>query len=265
MKALILAAGEGQRLRPLTQDRPKPMLPVGDSPLLEQIILLLKQHEITELAINLHYKPWAIVRYLGRGQRLGVRIHYSYERQMLGSAGAAKRLAWFFQDGPFIVFYGDLYTDMNISKLVAAHKGGNAPVTMALYEVNNPTACGIVGLDKQNYVTRFVEKPAPDQVFSRLANAGVFVVDPQILDMVLPEVTYDFGHDLFPLMLDKGLPIQGHRIREMLIDIGTPKNYQRAQHIAARHVTDIPTYTSSLVFDEERLDKHPLNSHPVNS
>jgi len=234
VKALILAAGEGQRLRPLTHDRPKPMLPVGARPLLEQIIILLKQHRIADIAINLHYKPWAIVHTLGRGRRRGVRIYYSFEQRLLGSAGAARRLAWFFKDSPFLVFYGDLYTDMNIGELIAAHQRGNALVTMALYKVDNPTACGIVELNKQGRVMRFVEKPSPAQVFSRLANAGVFVVDPRVLDLIPPEVPFDFGQDLFPRMLSEGLPIQGYRIRELLIDIGTPDNYQRAQHIATQ-------------------------------
>jgi NDP-sugar pyrophosphorylase family protein len=102
MKALVLAAGEGQRLRPLTADRPKPMLPVGGRPLLEHIILLLKKHGIEEIAINLHYRPWAIVSHFGQGDRWGVRIRYSVEEQLLGSAGAARRLGWFLGEAPFL-------------------------------------------------------------------------------------------------------------------------------------------------------------------
>ncbi|MGD9101652.1 MAG: nucleotidyltransferase family protein, partial [Anaerolineae bacterium] len=177
MKALILAAGEGTRLGPLTADRPKPMLPVGGVPLIEHIVLLLKRHGINNIAINLHYKPWTIIHHLGHGRRWGVRIHYSFEEALLGSAGAAKRLEWYF-DESFIVFYGDLYTDLNLSNLIAAHHQGGAPLTMALYAVDNPTQCGIVELDEQSRVRRFVEKPAPDQVFSQLANAGVLVVEP---------------------------------------------------------------------------------------
>lgn len=235
-KALVLCAGEGKRLRPLTHDRPKPMLPVEGRPLLGRIVALLREHGITEIAINLHYKPLTIVRHLGRGERWSVRVHYSYEERLLGSAGAARRLTWYLRDGPFIVFYGDLYTDLNVSELIAAHRRGSAWVTIALYEVDNPTACGIVELDQHGRVSRFVEKPEPDQVFSRLANAGIFVVEPQVLDLIPPETPYDFGHDLFPQMLRMGLPIQGYEIREMLIDIGTPKNYQRAQAIASSYI-----------------------------
>lgn len=233
VKALILAAGEGQRLRPLTLDRPKPMLPVGGRPLLEQIVLLLKAHGIVDIAINLHYKPRSIIEHLGIGEYLGVRINYSYEEKLLGSAGAARRLRDYFQGAPFVVFYGDLYTDLNVSALLHAHDQSRAQVTMALYEVENPTACGIVELDERQYVRRFVEKPRPDQVFSRLANAGVLVVEPSILDWIPPGVPFDFGRDVFPRMLELGMPIRGHLIHEMLIDIGTPENYQRAQQAAA--------------------------------
>ena len=239
MKALILAAGEGTRLRPLTTDRPKPMLPVGGVPLLEHIVALLHRHGVTHIAINLHYKPWAIVRHLGHGQRWGVRIHYSFEKQLLGSAGAAKRLEWYL-DESFIVFYGDVYTEMDLSALMTAHRHSGALMTMALYEVDNPTACGIVELDDQSRVRRFVEKPAPDQVFSRLANAGIFVVEPQVLSELPQEQYLDFGRDIFPQMLVKGQTIMGYPITTPLIDIGTPENYQKAQQLAALQLVASP-------------------------
>ena len=232
MKALVLCAGEGQRLRPLTNDRPKPMLSIGDRPLLERIVVLLRQHGITDIAINLHYKPLSIVNHLGEGSQWGVHIRYSYEEELLGSAGAARRLAPYLKDAPFVVFYGDLFTDLNLGRLLVSHKQGNAWVTMGLYTVDNPTACGIVELDRENRVTRFMEKPQADEVFSRLANAGVFVVEPQVLDLIPPETTFDFGHDLFPRMLSQELPIQGYVIEQLLIDIGTKRNYERAQEIA---------------------------------
>lgn len=242
MKALILAAGEGTRLRPLTADRPKPMLPVGGVPLLEQIVSLLKRHGISDIAINLHYKPWTIVRHLGYGRRWGVHIHYSFEEELLGSAGAAKRLAWYF-DESFIVFYGDVYTEMDLSGLMEAHRQGAAPVTMTLYAVDNPTECGIVELDAKSRVRRFVEKPAPDQVFSRLANAGIFVVEPEVLSGLPADEYLDFGQDVFPKMLASGQPIVGYPITESLIDIGTPENYRKAQRLAEKR-TAAPAGTS---------------------
>ena len=232
MRALVLAAGEGQRLRPLTDDRPKPMLPVGDRPLLEQIVCLLSRHGITEIAINLHHKPRAIQDHFADGSRFGVQIEYSYEEQLLGSAGAVKKLEHYFGDDPFVVFYGDLYTDLDLGQLVSAHESTGALVTMTLYEVENPTACGIVELDELGQVTRFVEKPTREEVFSRLANAGVFVVDPQVIDLIPSGSPSDFGQHVFPQMLALGMPIHGYVIQDLLIDIGTPSNYERAQRVA---------------------------------
>lgn len=245
MKALILAAGEGTRLRPLTADRPKPMLPVGGVPLLERIVLLLKRCGVTDIAINLHYRPWTIVHHLGQGQRWGVHIHYSFEEELLGSAGAAKRLEWYLNES-FVVYYGDVYTEMDLSGLAAAHRGGGALVTMALYAVDNPTECGIVELDDQSRVLRFVEKPAPDQVFSRLANAGIFVVEPEVLSGLPVGRCLDFGHDVFPQMLASGQTIAGYPITETLIDIGTLESYEKAQRLAAQlAATDSQTRPSS--------------------
>jgi len=228
MKALILAAGEGQRLRPLTLTRPKPMLPVAGRPLLEHIVTLLRHHGITQQAINLHYKPQTIVSHFGNGQQWGVQITYSFEQQLLGSAGAAKKLHWFL-DQTFVVFYGDLYTDLNLRRLLDFHRRHNALATVALYEVSNPTACGIVDLDAGQRIRRFVEKPAPEEVFSNLANAGVYVLEPAVLSFVPSGRPFDFGHDLFPTLLDVGLPLMGYPIQESLIDIGTMEKYLALQ------------------------------------
>ena len=179
MKGLILAAGESHRLRPLTFTRPKPMLPVAGRPLLEHIVALLRQHGVSQLAINLHHQPATITVHFGNGQRWGVRIVYSYEQRLLGSAGAAKKLAWFF-DQTFVVFYGDLYTGLNLGSLIDFHFCHNALATIALYEVPNPTACGIVELDDRQCIRQFVEKPTPEEVFSRLSRSNfVGIIHPR--------------------------------------------------------------------------------------
>jgi NDP-sugar pyrophosphorylase family protein len=205
-------------------------------------VVLLKQHGISEIAINLHYRPRTIVHHFGYGRRWGVQIHYSFEEQLLGSAGAAKQLEWFL-DESFIVFYGDVYTELDLSELMEAHRQGDALVTMALYEVENPTACGIVELDEQARVRRFVEKPAPDEIFSRLANAGVFVVEPDVLSWLPAGQTVDFGRDVFPQMLRLGQTIAGYPMQDALIDIGTKESYQKAQLLAANKRTSrAPTH-----------------------
>ncbi len=230
MKALILAAGEGSRLRPLTLTCPKPMLPLGGRPLLEHIILLLKRCGITRIAINLHYKPWIIPLYFWDGYPWGVEITYSVEENLLGSAGAAKRLQYYF-DETFVVFYGDLYTEMDLRPLIDFHRQKGSQITVALYEVDNPCDCGIVDLTPAGQIRRFVEKPAPGEVFSNLANAGVYVVEPAVLDYVPSGRPYDFGRDLFPRLLAEGMNVWGYPIHDLLIDIGTPAKYQEVQRL----------------------------------
>ena len=237
MKALILAAGEGTRLRPLTLDRPKPMLPIAGRPLLEHTIAWLKRHGITQMAINLHHRPEAITEHFGDGRRWGVQIVYSHEEQPLGTAGAARRLQSFFGD-TFVVVYGDVLTDMDLTAMLDSHlshraKVGRVPLlaTIALYRVPNPSECGLVGLDGDHRITCFVEKPPPEAVFTDLANAGVYVLEPAILAYVPPDTGYDFGHDLFPRLLESGIPLYGHPLgpQEYLIDIGSLEKYRRAQ------------------------------------
>jgi NDP-sugar pyrophosphorylase family protein len=242
MKALILAAGEGRRLRPLTADRPKPMLPIGKIPLLEQIVSLLHRHGITDIAINLHYKPWSIVQHLGLGHRWGVRIHYSLEEQLLGSAGAAKRLEWYL-DERFIVYYGDVYTQMNLTALTTAHHQQGGLVTMALHELNNsvvPQADpdGIFEIDAHSRVRRVMKDPSSDKVL-RLANAGILVVEPQVFSDLVPDQPLDFGQDVIPQLIAAGQPVVGFPVKEPLIDIGTREDYKRAQQAAAQAQTDL--------------------------
>ena len=228
MKALILAAGEGTRLRPLTLDRPKPMLSVGGQPILEHLVTLLRVHGVTEIAINLHYKPDVIVSHFGDGGRFGVSITYSPEERLLGSAGAAKQLAWFL-DEPFIVLYGDVLTDLDLTSLAARHRAGGAMTTLALYEVDDPSRVGIVSLDDAGRVTRFVEKPPPGLDVGRLANAGIYVVEPDVLTLIPVGQPFDFGHDLFPLMLERGLPLLGCQADGYVLDIGSPARYAQAE------------------------------------
>jgi NDP-sugar pyrophosphorylase family protein len=237
MKALILAAGEGTGSRPLAADGPIPMLPVGGVPLVEHSVSLLQRHGVTHIAINLHHKPWAIVRHLGHGRRWGVRIHYSFEERLLGSAGAAKRLEWYL-DESFIVLHGDVYTEMELSAMMTAHRQGGAPITLALCESDSPTGYGLVELDGRSRVRRFVEKATPDRGFSRLAVAGICVVEPPVLSGLPAERRLDFGQDVFRPMLAEGQTITGYSVTAPVIDIGTPENYQQARRLAATRATD---------------------------
>ena len=235
MKALISATGEGSRLRPLTADSSKPMQSVGGVPQLERIVSLLKRHGITEIAINLHHKPWAVVHHLGIGRRWGVHIHYSFEETLLGSAGAAKRLEWYL-DESFIVFESDVYTEMDLSGLIEAHRQGGALVTMTLFTVDNPEKRGIVELDAASRVRRIVEKPPPTQISSRLVNAGIFVVEPEILSWLTADQHVDLRYDVFSRILASGLPVIGYPATEILNHTDTSNDFQKPQQLATEHV-----------------------------
>lgn len=228
MKALILAAGEGTRLRPLTLDRPKPMLPIGGHPILAHLIAYLTGHGIHEIAINLHYRPEVIRDEMGDGSALGARITYSPEERLLGSAGAVKRLAAFL-DEPFVVLYGDVLIDVDLGAVIAHHRATGAQATILVHEVDDPTRCGIVDLDPAGRIHRFVEKPAPEAVFSNLANAGLYVIDPAVLDLIPDDRPSDFGGDVFPALLERGRPVAGLTLPGYILDIGAPERYAQAE------------------------------------
>ena len=232
MKGMILAAGEGTRLRPLTYDTPKPMLPVAGKPLLEHILLYLKSFGITDLAINLYHLPHAVIDYFGDGRNWGLSLRYSVEKQLLGSAGGVKQLQDFF-DETFVVYYGDIFTQADLHPMIDRHRRMDALATMGLYEVPDPWNRGIVELDHTNIVVRFAEKPARDQVFSNLANAGIYVLEPEVLNSIPVQQVYDFGHDVFPDLLAKGAKIAGYTLQDRLIDIGLPEKYLEANRFAS--------------------------------
>ena len=252
MKALILAAGQGTRLKRLTQTRPKPMLPIGGKPLLQHTIEWLKAHRVVDIAINVHHHPQTITEYFGDGSTFGVSIVYSHEETLLGTAGAAKRLAAFLDEN-FVVIYGDVFTTLDLTHFIQFHNCESTQtnratvMTLALYHVSNPTQCGIVGLDSEGHVTRFVEKPLPDQVFSELAFSGVMICQPEILDYIPVGSVFDFGHDLIPTLLTHNLPMRAEAIaiNESVIDIGTLPGYLNALRYFYRSVRIPPKHATA--------------------
>jgi len=244
MKALILSAGNGTRLGHLTDHVPKPMLSVGGKPLLEHIVALLRRHGISEIAINLHYRPDVILDHFGSGEAFNVHLVYCYEATLLGTAGSALScLNWVYPD-PFLVYYGDVYSDMNLTEVIEHHRACQALATIVVNRVNDPTRCGIVEFDGDRRVKRFVEKPSADEVFSRWSNSGVYVLNPKALEFI-SHIPSDFGKDVFPRLLEAGVHIQAHPITETLIDIGTPKNLwhvQRLRRFNGVHRASTSTY-----------------------
>ncbi|MFC2018286.1 NDP-sugar synthase [Chloroflexota bacterium] len=215
-------------MRPLTLKTPKIMLPLAGKPLLEYIVKLLRFHNITEVAINLSHLSEVVIGWLGDGSKFGVHITYSREDSVLGTAGALTRLRGFFDD-TFVVIYGDVISDLDLSSLVEFHQAKSALASMALYEVEDPGRCGIVEIDNESRILRFVEKPAPGTTSSKLANAGIYVLEPEVIDYIPPETFYDFGYDLFPSLLSKGISLYGYVTTDTIIDAGIMENYRKVE------------------------------------
>jgi len=188
----------------------------------------LRAHGITEVAINLHHNPEAVTDYFGSGERFGVEIVYSIENPILGTAGALSKLRHYFTE-TFLTLYGDLLTNLDISSLVAFHKVKRPLATVALHEVENPCASGIVALDDEGRIRRFVEKPSPQEVFTNLASASVFVLEARIIDYIPSNTFYDFAYELFPSLIRNGAAIYGYPITDYATDIGTVESYHRAE------------------------------------
>ena len=215
-----MAGGEGTRLRPLTSNQPKPMVPVCGKPCMEYIIELLKRHGIDDVICTLAFLPKVIRGYFGDGAAMGVNIQYSVEIEPMGTAGSVK-LTEAALDETFIVISGDALTDFDLTGLVAAHKRTGAMVTIALKRVENPLDFGVVVTDAEGRIERFLEKPTWGQVFSDTVNTGIYVLDPAIFEHIPADEAYDFSQDLFPKLFDLGLPLYGHVLDGYWQDIGT--------------------------------------------
>jgi mannose-1-phosphate guanylyltransferase/phosphomannomutase len=227
VKAMLLAAGEGTRLAPLTEHRPKPILPVVNRPHLAHTLFLLRQFGVDQVVINLHHRPERIIEALGDGSRWGLSIAYSPEERLLGTAGAVKRAAAHF-DAPFFVLYGDNLFDIDLLALIRLHESTGAHCTLGLHRAPDPTAAGLVETDEEGRVVSFREKPPRDQVTTDWANGGVYVLDPNLLADTPSETPMDFGRDLFPKWIAAGVRIYARPMEGLVQDIGTPGGYLAA-------------------------------------
>ena len=224
---MILAAGEGTRLRPLTLSVPKPMIPIVGVPLLARTLDWLAGQGVVEAAVNLYHRPQAIPDFFG-DQWHSVRLHYFFEDTLRGTAGGVKGAQAVLGDAPFYVIYGDNLIHADLRRLAAFHQQQGGAATIGLFHHPNPTAAGIVGLSDTGRITRFVEKPPASDVFSDLANAGVYVLNPSVLAAIPVDRPSDFGKDVFPALLAQGIPLSGTRLGGYLQDTGTPDAYRQA-------------------------------------
>ncbi|MCL6639130.1 MAG: mannose-1-phosphate guanyltransferase [Firmicutes bacterium] len=239
MKAIIMAGGEGSRLRPLTCCRPKPMVPVLNRPIMTHIVELLKSHGITEIGVTLQYMPGAIRDYFGDGSEYGVKMRYFVEEVPLGTAGSVKNAASFL-DETFIVISGDALTDLDLSRAVRFHRDRGSLATLVLTRVACPLEYGVVITAPDGKVTRFLEKPGWGEVFSDTVNTGIYVLEPEVLDYFAPGRMFDFSKDLFPLLLADRKPLYGLVLPGYWCDIGNLAQYLEAHYDALSGKVKIP-------------------------
>jgi mannose-1-phosphate guanylyltransferase/phosphomannomutase len=227
VKAVVMAGGEGTRLRPLTSNQPKPMVPIVGKPCMEHIIELLRAHGFDEVIVTVAFLPQAIRSYFGDGESLGLEIEYSVEESPLGTAGSV-RLASDKLDDTFLVISGDALCDFDLTKLVEFHRKREAAVTIGLKSVENPLEFGIVVTDSDGRIERFLEKPSWSQVFSDTINTGVYVLEPEVLRHVPTDRPFDFSKELFPLLLEMGRPLYGLPMEGYWQDVGDLDQYRQA-------------------------------------
>jgi mannose-1-phosphate guanylyltransferase len=227
MKAVVLAGGEGTRLKPLTYKRPKPLMPVAGRPCIDYVIRSLVASGFQEIITTTAYLSDTLIKSIGDGLDYNASILYSFEANPAGTAGAVRRVGNFIDD-TFVVAMGDLLADVDFRALYDFHKRKGGVVTIALTEVEDPTQYGIVGIDAKGRILKFKEKPTREEAFSKLANAGIYVCEPDILDFIPADEKFDFSKDLFPKLLSKGLALYGQKIEGVWMDIGRPHDLWKA-------------------------------------
>jgi mannose-1-phosphate guanylyltransferase len=229
MKAVILVGGEGTRLRPLTCNTTKAMVPILNMPFLEYLIRYLKEHGISDIILAMSYLPDHIQGYFGDGAELGVHLTYLIEEEPLGTAGAIKN-AEAFLDETFLVFNGDVLTAIDLTAMISRHRKIKPKVSIALTPVEDPTIYGVVETGDKGMVKRFVEKPSWEEVTTNMINAGIYVLEPEVLGYIPPSTPSSLERRLFPQLLEMGKPISGYPSDSYWIDIGTPEKYIKVQH-----------------------------------
>lgn len=224
-----MAGGEGTRLRPMTANQPKPLLPVVNRPIMEHVLRLLKRHGITETVVTVQFLAALVRNYFGDGDELGMRLEYATEDIPLGTAGSVKNAAARLHDAPFLVISGDALTDIDLTDMIRFHRENSALVTIGLKRVPNPLEFGIIIVDELGRVQRFLEKPTWGQVFSDTVNTGIYIMEPEVLNEVATGEPVDWASDVFPALLERGAPIYGYVADGYWEDVGTHESYRKAQ------------------------------------
>lgn len=230
MKAVLMAGGSGTRLRPLTCDIPKPMVPMLNKPMAEHIINLLKRHGITDIIITLYYLPHVIQNYFGDGHEFGVNISYAVEEKMpLGTAGCVKAIEDMLDD-TFLVISGDSLTDMDLTEAINYHKAKKSLATIVLTRVANPVEFGVVITREDGRIERFLEKPSTSEVFSDTINTGTYILEPEVLKLLPADKEVDFSKELFPQLLERNDPMYGFIQSGYWEDVGNLQSYRQSHY-----------------------------------
>lgn len=234
MKTVLLCAGLGERLRPLTNDIPKVMVPLAGKPLLQYTIETLKQEGITKFCLNIFYKGEVIKNHFGNGSKFGVRMTYLEEPILWGTGYALKQMRSWLEDAEFLIIYGDKYLEFDFAKFFAWHREKNGLGSIVVGKTANPLGAGIMLLDKENRIIKFKEKPRPEEVFSDLSNKGICIFRPEVFDYIPDDESYDIGRDLIPKLISENLPIFGYFTTEKIVDVGTPEKYYKLNQELAK-------------------------------
>jgi mannose-1-phosphate guanylyltransferase / phosphomannomutase len=263
-----MAGGEGTRLRPMTANQPKPMLPVVNKPIMEHVLLLLKRHGFAETVVTVQFLASLVRNYFGDGEDVGMSLQYATEEMPLGTAGSVKNAEDALRDGPFLVISGDALTDIDLSALVSYHKKNGALVTVALTRVPNPLEFGIIIVGEDGRIQRFLEKPTWGQVFSDTVNTGIYVMEPEVLAEVPAGVSVDWSGDVFPQLLKSGAPLYGWIADGYWEDVGNHDSYLKAQAdvLSGRVETEIDGFEVSpgvWVGEGAEVDPEALLSGPL--
>ena len=228
MRALIIAGGEGTRLRPLTYKIPKPVIPVVNKPLLEHQIELLKKHGITEIILAISYLPEKIKKILGDGHQLGVKLFYAHEKTPLGTGGAVKNAAKFFDGQPLIILNGDIITDLDLETVIDFYNKNRAALVLVLTPVADPSHYGLVVTARDGRVEKFLEKPSPAEITTNTINAGTYIMDTRLFDYWTEGAEFSFERDLFPRVVAAKERCYGWVHQNYWMDLGSPAKYLQA-------------------------------------
>lgn len=251
MKAVILAGGQATRLRPLTSNTPKAMVPVLNRPFLEYVITHLHRHGVSEIVLAQHHLAQPIEDYFGDGRRFGLRLTYEVEEGPRGTAGAIKNVAAHL-DGRFFVLNGDIFTDLDFTRLLEFHRERGAVATIALTPVEDPTAYGLIETDESGRVSRFLEKPERSEATTNMINAGTYVLEREVLDMIPADRQVSIERETFPGLVDGGRHVYGYPSTGYWMDMGTPEKYLQLHRdlLAGRSSWHTPAYEWEVALGE---------------